>query len=174
MFRSQESNDGEIDIIKGLIAGVAGGLLASFLMEQFQAAWSAAAAAIVPRKNRGGRKSDPATVKAANLVTEKITGRKLPPDYKALGGEAVHYGMGASSAAVYGVLAEVAPVVTIGDGAAFGTSLWLLADELALPAAGLSKSAREIPIKTHIYALASHLVYGWIAETVRQAVRRAL
>ena len=174
MFYSQAANDGEIDIFKGLIAGVAGGLLASFLMEQFQAAWSAAAEAIVPRKKKGGRKSDPATVKAANLVAEKITGRKLPPDYKALGGEAVHYGMGASSAAVYGLLAEVAPVVTIGDGAAFGASLWLLADELGVPAAGLSKSAREIPITTHLYALASHLVYGWITETVRQAVRRAL
>src|SRR5262249_35067079 len=165
----QAANDGEIDIFKGLIAGVAGGLLASFLMEQFQAAWSAAAEAIVPRKKKGGRKSDPATVKAANLVAEKITGRKLPPDYKALGGEAVHYGMGASSAAVYGVLAEIAPVVTIGDGMAFGTSVWLLADELAVPAAGLSKSAREIPITTHLYALASHLVFGWITETVRQA-----
>jgi uncharacterized membrane protein YagU involved in acid resistance len=64
--------------------------------------------------------------------------------------------------------------VTIGDGAAFGTTLWLLADELAVPAAGLSKSAREIPVTTHLYSLASHMVYGWITETVRQAVRRAL
>ena len=30
--------DCETDIVKGLVAGVAGGLLASFLMEQFQAA----------------------------------------------------------------------------------------------------------------------------------------
>lgn len=101
-----DSDDGEIDIMKGLIAGVAGGLLASFLMEQFQAGWSAAAKAIGPGKRKGGFKSDPATVKAANLVSQKITGRKLPPDYKPLAGEAVHYGMGASSAAVYGVLAE--------------------------------------------------------------------
>jgi putative membrane protein len=174
MFHSQEANDGGIDIMKGLVAGVAGGLLAAFLMEQFQAAWSVAAKAIAPKKKSGARKSDPATVKAANLVAEKVTGHKLPPDYKALGGEAVHYGMGATSAAVYGVLAEVVPMVTAGDGVAFGTGVWLLADELAVPAAGLSKSAREIPISTHLYALTSHLVYGWITETVRQAVRRAL
>src|SRR5262245_52067631 len=174
MFDFQEAADGEIDIMKGLVAGVAGGLLAAFLMEQFQAAWSAAAQAIAPSQKRAGRRSDPANVKAANLLAEKVTGRKLPPTYKPLGGEAVHYGMGASSAAVYGVLAEVAPVVTIGDGAVFGTSVWLLADELAVPAAGLSKPAREIPITTHIYALASHLVYGWITEAVRQAIRRAL
>lgn len=172
MFR--DAADGEFDAMKGLIAGVAGGLLASFLMEQFQSAWSAAAEAIAPARKRGGRRSDPATVKAANLLAEKVSGRKLPPDYKSLGGEAVHYGMGATSAAVYGVLAEVAPVVTIGDGAAFGASVWLFADELAVPAAGLSKPAREIPITTHVYALASHLVYGWITETVRQAIRRVL
>ena len=82
--------------------------------------------------------------------------------------------MGAGSAAVYGVLAEVAPIVTIADGAAFGTGVWLLADELAVPAAGLSKPPKEIPLTTHVYALASHLVYGWITETVRRAVRRAL
>src|SRR5689334_8570709 len=174
MFHSQEPADGGIDIMKGLIAGVAGGLLASFLMEQFQAGWSAAAQAIAPARKRGGRRSDPATVKAADLVAEKVTGHKLPADYKPLGGEAVHYAMGAGSAAVYGVLAEIAPVVTIADGAAFGASLWLLADELAVSAAGLSKPAREIPITTHIYALASHLVYGWITETVRQAIRRVL
>jgi len=174
MFDSEETTDGGIDVMKGLIAGVAGGLLAAFLMEQFQAAWSAAVQAIAPAQKRGGRRSDPATVKAANLVAQKVAGRKLPQQYKSLGGEAVHYGMGASSAAVYGVLAEVAPMVTIGDGTAFGTSVWLLADELAVPAAGLSKPAREIPITTHVYALVSHLVYGWITETVRQAIRRAL
>ena len=50
----------------------------------------------------------------------------------------------------------------------------VLADELAVPAAGLSKPPKEIPLTTHVYALASHLVYGWITETVRRAVRRAL
>ena len=165
--------DEETDLFKGVVAGVAGGLLASFLMEQFQAAWSAAAEA-VQEKKRPGRKAQPATVKAANALSEKITGRKVPKDYQPAAGEAVHYGMGATSAAVYGVLAEVVPIVTIGDGVGFGAGVWLLADEVAVPAAGLSKPPKEIPLTTHIYALASHLVYGWITETVRQAVRRAL
>jgi len=173
-MRFDETDYGETDIMKGLLAGVAGGLLASFLMEQFQAAWSAAAQAMSPAKKRGGRKPDPATVKVANVISEKVTGRKVPQDYKPLAGEAVHYGMGAASAAIYGVCAEVTPIVTIGDGVGFGTGLRLLADEVAVPAAGLSKPAREIPVITHVYALASHLVYGWITETVRRAVRRAL
>ena len=174
MIRFDDSDYGETDILKGLLAGVAGGLLASFLMEQFQAAWSAASDAMSSSKKRGGRKADPATVKAANVLAVKVTGRKIPSGYKPIAGEAVHYGMGAASAALYGVLAEVAPIVTIGDGTGFGAGVWLLADEVAVSAAGLSKSPREIPLTTHIYALTSHLVYGWITETVRRAVRRAL
>ncbi len=174
MISFDDTDYGETDIIKGLLSGMAGGILASFLMEQFQAAWSAASEAVQSSKKRGGRKPDPATVKAANLIAEKVTGRKVPADYKPLAGEAVHYGVGATSAAVYGVMAEVVPIVTIGNGVGFGTGVWLLADEMAVPAAGLSKPAREIPITTHVYALASHLVYGWITETVRRAVRRAL
>ena len=164
----------EIDLFKGVVAGLAGGLLASFLMEQFQAAWSAAAAAIAPSPKTPGRPADPATVKAANAITEKIAGRKVPAAYKPAAGEAVHYGMGAGTAAVYGMLVEVAPFVTIGEGAAFGTGVFLLADELAVPATGLSKPRRQIPLTTHLYGLASHLVYGWITETVRRALRAAL
>ena len=92
--------EGEMDLFKGLIAGVAGGLLASFLMEQFQAAWSATAEAISPSEKKPGRKADPATVKAANAVSQKLTGRKLPAAYKSAAGEAVHYGIGAGSAQV--------------------------------------------------------------------------
>ena len=174
MISYDDTDYGRTDVMKGLLAGVAGGLLASFLMEQFQAAWSAVSQAMSSGRRRGGRKADPATVKAANLVSEKMTGRKIPSDYKRLAGEAVHYGMGTTSAAAYGVFAELAPIVTAGDGVAFGTALWLLADEVAVPTAGLSKPPREIPVTTHIYALVSHLVYGWITETVRRAVRGAL
>jgi putative membrane protein len=164
----------EIDFLKGAVAGIAGGLLASFLLEQFQAAWSAAAEAIHPSKTQERPKADPATVKAANAVSQKISGQEIPAAYKPGAGEAVHYGMGAGSAAFYGALAEVAPVITIGEGLAFGTAVFVLADEVAVPKAGLSKPAREIPLTTHVYALASHLVYGWITETVRRAVRGVL
>ena len=69
--------DGETNLFKGLIAGVAGGLLASFLMEQFQAAWSATAKALESgdEKNMSGagKKSEPATVRAAR--SQKSIGR---------------------------------------------------------------------------------------------------
>ena len=100
MISFDDTDHGETDIMKGLLAGVAGGLLASFLMEQFQAAWSAAAEALPLSRKRGGRKPDPATVKVANAIAEKVSGHKVPKDYKPMAGEAVHYGMGASAARV--------------------------------------------------------------------------
>jgi uncharacterized membrane protein YagU involved in acid resistance len=50
----------------------------------------------------------------------------------------------------------------------------LLADEVTLPALGYSKSPMEFPLSTHVYALVSHLVYGWTTEIVRRAVRKVL
>ena len=167
------SHDGETDFLKGVVAGVIGGLLASFLMEQFQAAWSAAAETMQDKKHRG-KKPKPTTVKVANALSKRITGHKLPKGYEAAAGEAVHYGVGAGSAAIYGTLAELAPLVTAGEGLAFGAGVWLLADEITVPATGFSKGPRDIPLTTHLYALASHLIYGWITETVRRAVRAAL
>ena len=78
MIRFDDTDYGEIDLMKGLLAGVAGGLLASYLMEQFQSAWSAASDAMRHSKMRGGRKPDPATVRAANVISEKVIGPQAP------------------------------------------------------------------------------------------------
>ena len=167
----------EADVLKGLVAGVAGGLLASLVMEQFQFLWSKISEGI-QRASDGqkpkGRKAEPATVKAAQSISKNVFGKKLPKSQKRLAGEAVHYAMGTTSAAIYGALAEASPITTIGDGLAFGTAVWLLADEVSVPALRLSKPPTKIPMSTHVYALVSHLVYGWTTEMVRRAVRKRL
>lgn len=161
------------DLGKGLIAGVLGGLAASFMMEQFQTLWSKVGNEIRPNK-KPGRPADPATVKMAQTISKAVTGEKISAARKPIAGEAVHYAMGAASGAIYGVATEFIPLATAGDGLVFGTGVWLAADNGVVPALGLAKPANEIPISTHVYALASHLVYGFVAETVRQALRRAL
>lgn len=162
----------EPDLVKGLVAGVAGGLVASFLMGQFQALWTAASEKVQGRKP--GRPPKPTTVKAADAISERVVGTKIPKKHQELAGDAMHYTMGASSGAVYGMLAEVAPMVTVGDGAAFGAAVWLAADEAALPALGLTKGPTEIPVATHVYAFFSHVVYGVVTEAVRRGMRNAL
>src|SRR6266403_5361700 len=94
------------DLIKGVVAGIAGGLLASFLMEQFQALWSGIAAQITNKANKASRSGEkPATVKAANAILLRTQGRPLSKANEAIAGEAVHYAAGAVSGAIYGALA---------------------------------------------------------------------
>ncbi|MGI9088634.1 MAG: DUF1440 domain-containing protein [Chthoniobacterales bacterium] len=168
----------ETDITKGLVAGVAGGLLASFLMEQFQALWSRAAeefkSAEEDEEPAAKAKREPATVQAAQAISKGLTGKKIRKKQKPLAGEAVHYAMGATSGAIYGVVAELLPLATAGEGLAFGASVWMAADNAIVPALGFAKGPTETPVSTHIYALASHLVYGIATEAVRRAVRSAL
>jgi putative membrane protein len=81
--------------------------------------------------------------------------------------------------ALYGVLLEVGPdSLREGHpsltGLGYGSALFVGADELAVPALGLSGSAKEAPLSAHIYGLASHLVYGLTGEAVRRTVRNYL
>jgi len=174
IFCEHENDDA--DLLKGIVAGVAGGLLASLVMEQFQALWTMVGVKLqepegdTPPK----KKAKPTTVKTADAISKQLFGHKVPKRKQKLAGEAVHYAMGATSGAVYGAMAEVAPVVTAGEGTAFGTAVWLVADEVSLPALGLSKPPTSIPLSTHVYALASHFVYGAVTEAVRRVVRKAL
>ena len=165
---------------KGLAAGVIGGIAASFVMDKFQAAWSAAAKSLknsddkATEQQGGSEDSEPSTVKAAEAVSENVFGHQLANSEKQYAGQAVHYATGGGSAAIYGAAAEIYPEVTMGAGMPFGTAVWLVVDEGAVPALGLSKPPLEYPASTHAYAFASHLVYGLTTEFVRRAVRRVL
>jgi hypothetical protein len=59
-------------------------------------------------------------------------------------------------------------------GVPFGLAVWLVADELAVPALGLSQPPRRQDLATHAYALVAHGVYGLTTEYTRRLVRRRL
>ena len=166
----------EPHLLAGAVAGLAGGLAASWIMNQFQAA--------VPLKtfkkmlgedtsSSGGGSAEPATVQAAEAVSEGLLDHELTDDEKEWAGPAVHYAFGSGAGAVYGALAEVAPATTVGLGLPFGAAFWLTADEGAVPALGLSKAPWAYPPSVHAYALVSHLVFGLSTEAVRRLVRSA-
>jgi hypothetical protein len=179
---------------KGLVAGAAGGLIASWVMNRFQSLWSRQThgiershgaqslqqglprrgAARALREQGADRESDDATVRMARLVSESVFDHRLAESEKETAGAVVHYAMGATSGAIYGASAELFPPATAGAGLPFGVAVWLIADELVVPALGLSKPPPEYPLSTHAYALASHLVYGVTTEMARRAVRSAL
>lgn len=155
--------------IASVVAGFAGGLVASFAMGQFQTALARLAS------NNGGASGDePSTHKAADAVAVSVTGKPVPSRYKSAAGAAVHYALGAGVGAIYGAASARNRGVTAWAGLPFGATVWLVADEIGVPAAGLSKGPRAYPLKTHASALASHLVYGATTEIVRRGLVRAL
>ena len=162
------------NIWKGVAAGAIGGLAASWVMEEFQYAWIKVANA---RKQQNGTShsqtsdDEPSTVKAAELVSKNVFGHELSESEKKVGANAVHYATGGASGAVYGAAAEMIPGVTSGGGLPFGTAIWLAVDEGAVPLLGLSKGPTKYPLSTHVYALASHFVYGVTTEVVRRTLR---
>lgn len=183
----------EGDVLKGLAAGLIGGLVASWTMNRFQDVWMKLAGSQSsgdePQQQAEGQKSeqglqqaqkksdeeqDDATVKTASAISEGIFDHKLTKSEKKIAGPAVHYAFGTSVGGLYGVAAELAPEVARGAGLPFGAAFWLVADETALPLLGLSKGPTAYPVSTHVYALASHFVYGLTAEVVRRGVRDAL
>lgn len=186
--RAAENN--QSSVLKGLAAGTVAGLVASWTMEEFQVLWVKAARAKKDSHGNGADGSsstnkadrphsrreaqEPSTVKAAEMISEKVLGRKLAKDQKKFAGNAVHYTTGGASGAVYGVAAELAPEVTVGAGLPFGTAVWLAIDEGAVPLLGLSKGPTEYPLSTHVYALASHFVYGLTTEVVRRVLRKTV
>jgi len=165
---------------KGAAAGAIGGLVAAWTMNQFQALWSKASEAVestTPRKSNGRARQEEgenATVKTAELITEKFAGRRLRASEKEKAGALLHYGFGTLVGALYGATAEYVPQTKVGWGVPYGAAVFVGADEIAVPAFGLSKSPTEYPVSQHAYALASHIVYGATLETVRRIVRAKL
>jgi putative membrane protein len=145
--------------------------MGAYAMERFQALWSETERRARPKQTAGAAKDKPTTVKAAERVVETVLHTELPDEMKPVAGEAMHYGMGMFSGAIYGAIAEVVPIVRAGNGLLFGAVLWFVADETAVSAVGLAKRPSAYPPSTHAYALSSHLVYGFVTETVRRVLR---
>jgi putative membrane protein len=153
---------------KSVAAGAVGGLVAAFAMNQFQSLLKAASG-----QQKSSSQDEDATVKTAKAISQTFFAHELTDDQKKWAGPAVHYSLGASLGAVYGALAETAPLATAGAGTAYGTAVWFGADEIAVPAFGLSKGPAEFPLSTHLSALASHLVFGVVTGLTRRLILRA-
>lgn len=160
------------DVVKGAVAGLIGGLVASFVMTEFQSLLSQLSEE--EKKSKKKKEDEPANVKTAEAISENVFDHKLKKSEKEPAGEAVHYAMGATSGLIYGIASEIAPATTVGLGLPFGAAVWLAADDVIVPALGLAKPATEYPLSTHAYALSSHLVYGLTTDLVRQGVRQLL
>lgn len=157
---------------KGIVAGAVAGVAATFVMSKFQGRF--AKLAQEDQNHQSNEKGEPSTVQVADRVSVAVTGEHLPQGQKEKAGNLVHYGFGTLMGAAYGAAAEYVPAARSGFGSAFGSALFVGADEIGVPLAGLSKPPQETPARLDLYAWASHLVYGAALEGTRLAVRKAL
>ena len=160
-------------VARNVVAGLIGGLVASYAMEHFQRALSRVARNMGGASGGGGQQhrtpeSQPATYKAADAAARALTGKPLPKDEKPAGGSIVHYAFGGAVGAIYGAAASQNDEITAWGGIPFGGTVWLVADEIGVPLAGFSKGPTEYPLSSHVSAFAAHLIYGLTTETVRK------
>jgi hypothetical protein len=177
-------------VLRGIITGATAGIAATLIMDQFFKLTSAGQKAIekqrklaqgespweiaheqVQQEQQAAQREDSTEILARKIA--KATGKTLDREQKKTAGRAVHYAFGTLMGIVYGVSAELLPEATTGAGTAFGTLLYLGADEVAVPAFQLSPAPTPgAPATDRLQHWAAHVVYGGSLELVRSLVRR--
>jgi hypothetical protein len=108
LFRKRHAED---EVWLNVAAGAVGGLLGSWTMNLFQAGLSR-----FQHQKQDSGQGEPATVQAAERVTEITTGRHLSAEQKKTAEPLVHYGFGTAVGAIYGLLAAKTSVARAGAG----------------------------------------------------------
>lgn len=156
-------------LVKGAIAGAvatwAMGQVTTFLYEQ-----EPEEAREREERARGGKT---AYVRAAERAAD-AAGRELTREQRQRAGSAVHWALGIGAGAAYGALREAFPQARLGGGTVFGTGFWLVMDEIAVPALGLTPGPEAFPWETHARGLAGHVVFGAVADGVIDVLDRVV
>lgn len=174
------------DIVRGILAGVAGGLAAAWVMNVFLTSAGKRLKHVVQTDEENwrdeveeaataGQPKEDATMKAADAIVHAATGgRHLSWEGREKGGPIVHYAFGALMGGIYGGLAECDCGVTAGRGTSFGAALFGGADLIAVPALHLAPPESGKLSRGQVTPFAAHLVYGATTELVRHLMRRIL
>ncbi len=157
------------DLLKGAVAGAAAtwlmGQVTTYLYEQ--------------EDPQARRQEDEAREgkTAYGVAAEKaagVTGRELSDQEREQFGSAIHWALGMGAGALYGALRGRVPGVDRGRGLAFGTAFFLLMDEGANVALGLTPPPAAFPWQAHARGLAGHLVFGLAADTTLELLDRVV
>lgn len=84
----------------------------------------------------------------------------------------IHWGYGTFWGGVFGALRDRVPLFGAACGLAFGAGLWLIGDEILMPAMGLTPPSREFPWQNHARAAANHLAYGGTLGVTHSLLRK--
>lgn len=97
-----------------------------------------------------------------------------PVQHQGRAAQAVHLAFGSAWGALYGLLAGSLPrSSSLRGGLAFGALVWVSSDNVLLPAFRLAAWPHHYPVKTHLYAIGAHAVYGAAVAGTFEGLRRA-
>ncbi|MBA2683596.1 MAG: DUF1440 domain-containing protein [Chthoniobacterales bacterium] len=154
------------DIVEGAIAGA----IATWLMGKTTTALYKRQSEAVRRRENRARGGKTAYAVAADRVA-KLAGTKLTKKQSEKYGSEIHWALGIGVGAVYGVLRPRSQLPTMASGLLFGAAVWLLTDEIATPALGLTPGPAKFPWQTHARGLAGHLVLGGAMSATLAAIQ---
>lgn len=165
---------------RGVLLGLVGGLVGTLAMGQY---WTRVAPKVQPPTQEedgeeAGQKAGPqpdqhsisplgqqhqngesSTAALGRFAYELVAHKTPSKDTRAVLSEAVHWGMGAGSGALYGALSSGSGGHPL-SGVLFGAALWLSADETLVPLLGLQDGPASSGWRGHLNRLGAHVSYG--------------
>jgi uncharacterized membrane protein YagU involved in acid resistance len=172
-----------------LVAGAIGGLAGTVAMSLFEITWSSLASPPRPARRlehagRGPRhaaQSEPrshekprsTSEQLIDTISHKLLDHEPTQPQREYLGSAFHYAFGAAAGTIYAALAPRYPKLTAARGALYGLLVWLLADELLVPALRIADPPWRSPLRLHLYSIGAHLAYGLGLDSTRRLVHQA-
>src|SRR5262245_37296581 len=157
-----------VDVARGAVVGLVGGLLAAGAMSLAHRAL--ASLSPEPKRSSAAQPEDP-TVKVASAAM-RLAGYRLADDQKERAGSIVHYAFGGVVGALYGAAADIVPRISAAFGLPFGMAVWLGAPVLAVPTFGPAEPPTRQPVGKEAEEFGLHILYGSTTELVRRSLRR--
>ncbi|MDQ6747735.1 MAG: DUF1440 domain-containing protein [Candidatus Dormibacteraeota bacterium] len=175
---------------KGLVLGVVGGAAGVVAMGYY---WQAVTAltgqdprqattgagphalddiSLVGVQHQGDESS---TAAIGRLADQALTGKEPRKETKALLSTGVHWGYGLLVGGLYGLgRGGTARPPDGRGGLIYGTGVWLLGSEVALPLLGLTAGPTTQPVASHAYGLGAHWAYGLATAATTQVLYQLL
>jgi putative membrane protein len=107
-----------------------------------------------------------ATSRIADVIVQRLLDYRLKKTGGRAGAMIVHYAVGTATGASYAILARRFPEVRKFCGVPFGVAVWLIADELVMPALGTTRKLRDYSRQAQINALGEHIVYAITVDSM--------
>jgi hypothetical protein len=170
----------EVKLLGGLAAGVIGGIVATWALDCYQkgslqtargAENAAGAAPILSRQQEDPLEEqlqEQRRAHAAERIAKSTFGKRLTHTQRRNAAPIVHYAVGALTGGIYGLTAEILPIVRRGYGSGYSNLLFLGGSEAVLPWFNLNRTKIQ---PSRASGLSAPLVYGAALETTRRVVR---